>query len=445
MTTPEIPALRQSLHEQMACESGYKLIHIDGLKPPNTTASDRGTDIHSVLSNYVIHCAQKRVPADFAFLDSLCDSVTDEVKGILESCRENLTVDWQNLFGSEISMGLDKDFQPTWSMDHDNNPVHFDPIWGSFTGSGKTPAYCGILDTIYLMPGGTVARIVDWKSHPRPFPADSFQGKLYSLMLMMHVPELTEVEFGLRFVRYANKVETHKYFRSDVPQMMEDVRRVRNRQRDIHEKSEQQQPLRTHGGSHCVYCPCSLDPIHIPCPLVKITKDGKRIDMNQMINLPPPERLATRLALDVLNRANNQAMQQYVDGSGQEIHSQDANGKFYTFGPVGKEKTTYPLFVEDGQGGFALPIVDALLTWATDFPQDLVPRKGNKPWFTNLRIGSTQLKQYLKAKKREIIDNAIKDLSIVETKVELRITRDASVDDGQGEEYREFDGENFEF
>jgi hypothetical protein len=55
------------------------------------------------------------------------------------------------------------------------------------------------------------------------------------------------------------------------------------------------------------------------------------------------------------------------------------------------------------------------------------------------------LKQYLEAKKREIIDNRVKDLATVETKVELRITRDADVDDGAGEEHREFDGENFEF
>jgi hypothetical protein len=146
-----------------------------------------------------------------------------------------------------------------------------------------------------------------------------------------------------------------------------------------------------------------------------------------------------------MNRANNQAMQQYVDGSGQDIHSQDANGKFYTFGPVEKEKTTYPLFADDGSGGFNMPIVDALLDWQNANPADLIPKKGSKPWFLNLRIGSTQLKSYLKAKKREIIDNAIKDLATIESKIELRITRDAEVDDGTGEEYREFDGEEIEF
>jgi hypothetical protein len=73
----------------------------------------------------------------------------------------------------------------------------------------------------------------------------------------------------------------------------------------------------------------------------------------------------------------------------------------------------------------------------------LNPKKaGSKPWFLNLRIGSTQLRSYLKAKKRELIDNRVKDLATRETKIELRVTRDASVDDGTGEEYREYeDGE----
>jgi hypothetical protein len=440
---PDTPATRQSIFEQMSCETAYKLVHIDGLRTPNTTQSDRGTDIHEVLAQYVDHCASKRIPADFAFLDSLTDSATEEVAQILESCRENLTVDWQNLFGSEISMGLDKDFQPTYSMDHDNKPVPIDQIWGTevVPFGGKPPAYCGILDTIYLMPGGTVARIVDWKSHPRPFPADSFQGKLYSLMLMMHIPELTEVEFGLKFVRYANVVTTQKYFRSDVPQMMDDVRRVRNRQRDIHEKVENQQPLRTHGGAHCIYCPCVLDPVYIPCPIYR---------MNPMTNLSPADRLNWRLVHDAMNRTNNQAMSQYVDGSGQEIHSQDANGKHYTFGPKPKKKTTYPLFTQAQDGSFDMPIVDALLNWANDHPDDLVPRKGRNPWFCNLSIGATKLKGYLNHKdggpiqKRVVLHQCIKDLAVVEEKIELGITRDASVDDGQGEEHKEWDASGSE-
>ena len=137
----EIPATRQSLVETMACESGYKLIYIDGLKTPNTTQSDRGTDIHEVLAQYVTHCASRRVQADFMYLDSLLGSATEEVSTSLESCRDNITVDWQNLFAVEILCGLDRDFRPTYALDHDGKAQAINPIWG-IDANGTQPAYC---------------------------------------------------------------------------------------------------------------------------------------------------------------------------------------------------------------------------------------------------------------------------------------------------------------
>ena len=77
-----------------------------------------------------------------------------------------------------------------------------------------------------------------------------------------------------------------------------------------------------------------------------------------------------------------------------------------------------------------MPILDALMDWANANPKDLIPRKGSRPWFCNLRIGWSQLKSYLKANKREIIHNKIKDLVTVKTTVEYGVTLEAEVDDG---------------
>lgn len=412
----------------MACEYGYALVNIQGLKTPDTEASDRGVDVHDVLAKYAEHCAKKKVPADFMFLDSLATSLGDEAKGIIETCRDSFTVDWQNFFAAEIYFGLDRDFQPTYSYDHDGEIHPIDPRWG-IEGSGKEPAYCGIMDEIDLMPGGKVCRLPDTKTHPRPFDADTFQGKLYSLAAMMHLPELTEVEFGLRFVRYANITKTHKYFRSDVPQMMEDVRRTRNRQLEIHAKVDEGGALRCHGGSHCVYCPCAIDPIGIPCP------NGK---LNPMLK-SPAEMLNWMLSTEVQLRSVKDALKQFVDGTQEPVVSTDANGKHYMYGPKEKEKVTYPLFEGSLEEGFNMPILDALLDWVRANPKDLVPRKGSKPWFNNLQIGATKLNSYLKAGKREILHNNIRNLAIVEKVVQLGITRDASVDDGQGSEYHTWD------
>ena len=96
--TRSIPPLTQTLSNEMACEYGYSLVEIQGLKTPSTPASARGTDIHEALAPYAMHCAQKHVPADFMFLDSLTSSLGEEAASIVESCRDNLTIDWQNLF-----------------------------------------------------------------------------------------------------------------------------------------------------------------------------------------------------------------------------------------------------------------------------------------------------------------------------------------------------------
>lgn len=429
----QIPPLSQTKREQMSCEYGYAientdLVQIGGLQTPDTPASARGQDVHAVIAPYALHCAQKRVPADFMFLDSLTSALGEEAATILEVCRDNITIDWQNLFAVEILWGLDSNFEPTYAIDHDGKAWPINPIWG-IEASGNPPAYVGTMDQIYLMPGGKVARLPDLKTHPRPFEADTFQGKLYTLAAMMHLPELQEVEFGLRFVRYANIVKTHKYFRSDVPQMMDDVRRIRNRQKEIHAKVAEGGELRVHGGAHCTYCPCAIDPIGIPCP------DGK---LNPMLK-SPAEMLNWLLSSEVQMRMVKQALQQHVDGTGESVFSQDANGKVYSYGPVQREKVTYPVFEGSIEEGFTMPIVDALLNWVTTNPKDLIPRKGSKPWFNNLRLGATEMNRYLKTAKREIIHNAIKDLAITETKIEYRVTRDAEADDGAGSEHHSWD------
>jgi hypothetical protein len=418
----KVPAFRQSIFEQMACESGYKLVHIDGVRFPDTEPGDRGTDVHAIHAAYAEHCARKRVPADFVYLDSLCKAAGEEVAQIMETSRDSLSIDWANFFAAEISFGLDEDFRPTWSYDHDGARVFMNPVWGETSERElKDACYCGIMDLVYILPGGKVAQIIDLKSHPRPFPADTTQGKMYCLALMMHMPELQEVEFSLRFVRYANAVTTKKYFRSDVPDLMDNMRRARARQVAIHEKVANTEPLRAHGGAHCTYCPCTLNPVAYPCPIMKL---------NPNLNMRPEERLNWKLVYGAMAAVNDKVLHQLVDGSGLEIYSQDANGKVYKYGPKESTETTAPLFVQDGKGGFTMPILDALMDWANANPKDLIPRKGSQPWFCNLRIGWSQLKSYLKANKRELIHNRIKDLVTVKTTVEYGITKEPEVDDG---------------
>lgn len=420
--------LTQSTYETMACPHSYGLVHIEGQKPPDTLPSVRGRDIHEIMAAYSEHCAARRVPMDLSYFDGLLMDTGEDAAQIMRDAGESIKVDWQHFFAAEVSMGLTEDFKPTYSIDHDGNKVPFRrDLWG-YSVPDEPPAYCGIVDDIALFPGGHAARERDYKSHPRPFEPNTFQGKLYALMLFMHMPELEEIEFVLVFIRYANISRPIKYHRDQVPELKDEVRRVRNRQKDYHFVHSQGHTLPALAGSHCTYCPAITNPGK--CPIASL---------NPMLELEPAVRLNFRLWYAAMNRANNQAMKQWVEGTDQPIQALDANGKSYTFGRVPVENTMYPVFTLD-ENGLQWPIVEAIADWVLDpANNDMQPtRKGSMPWFMNLRIGATELNKYLPAKKREVVHNHVRDLAVVEKTTEMRVTRDAEVDDGLGEEYQKF-------
>ena len=67
--------------------------------------------------------------------------------------------------------------------------------------------------------------------------------------------------------------------------------------------------------------------------------------------------------------------------------------------------------------------------------------KGHPPHSlqADFKLNDAEMNRYLKTAKREIIHNRIKDLAIVEQVVQMKVTRDASVDDGLGSEHRTWD------
>jgi hypothetical protein len=425
--TNQLPPLRQSSFETMACPYAYGLVQIQGIKPPDTIQSFRGTEIHEIMAAYTQYCSARQLPADFGYFDGLLLDTGEEATAILQNCRENITIDYQNFFAAEMPMGLDENFRPTYSVLHNGEILPPDPLWG-IKGSGEPTAYSGILDDIAVFPGGKAARIKDYKSHPRPFEPTTFQAKLYALMLFMFMPELDEVEFVLVFVRYPNIVRPIKFHREQVPDLKEECARIRTRQGEYHMQylEEGQASLKAFSGTHCQYCPALTD---FSCPIAKL---------NPMMQLSEDERLQYRLWHSTASRENNKVMSQIVQATGNAIRTADANGKMYTFGPVETEEVFYPLFDWDG-AGFTMPIIEQLQTWMDTNPEDWMPNKRSpEPWLTKLKIGATELNRYLKAKKREIVHNAIKDVAVVKPTIDMKVTRDAEVDDGTGEEYSDF-------
>ncbi|HEV2175408.1 MAG TPA: hypothetical protein VGR71_17665, partial [Nitrospira sp.] len=223
--------LTQTTYESMGCPHNYGLVHIEGQKPPDTLPSVRGRDIHEIMAAYSEHCAARRVPMDLNYFDGLLMDTGEDAAAIMQNAGESIKVDWQNFFAAEVSMGLDADFKPTYSIDHDGNDVPFrEDLWSPVVSTGKKPMVCGIADDIAIFAGNTAAREKDYKSHPRPFEPTTFQAKLYALMLFMHMPQLQEIEFVLVFVRYTNIVRPIKFHRDQVPILKDEVLRIRNRQ-----------------------------------------------------------------------------------------------------------------------------------------------------------------------------------------------------------------------
>lgn len=413
----EILPLRQSTAEVMSCRLSYVESFIKGRKQPGGLDSARGTQIHQTLGQYAAWCATKRVKQDLAAFDRFSEGVGLAAHKILIGVRESYEVDFNSLFATELPMSMDEDFNPTDVVE---------ALDGIVQSSGKDSAYQGTLDTLYAFREEFRINIDDFKSHARPYePAETLQGKMYSLLAFQHFPWAQEIQFRLVFVRYNHLYRTVNYKRSDVPQLIEAVRSQRLRQKMIHDDYSNKREIGATAGTHCWWCSLLSD---ASCPISQY---------NPAMQLTPQQRLNFALWYSNFSRANNAVMKDYVQATGKAIVAKDGNEKFYRYGPEEKESNVYPVFKKtaDGleknnQGNYVMPIVELLLDHAYSQPEDV-------EWMGNLTISATKLEGYLKSKKRVNVHQAISDTADKVTKVSLRVSKplDAEpVDDTDDEE-----------
>jgi hypothetical protein len=403
ITPSPIPPLRQSLEMVMSCPTFYVESVIKGNKTPGGMESARGTQIHRVLAEYSAWCAQKGVSADLASFDRFAKGVGPLAASILAGMRESYKVEFKNLFATEITMSLDENFHPT-----EVSPA----LEGTVKDSGKLAMTQGTLDALLFFRNEGKAQIDDAKSHPRPFePSETLQAKMYALKVFMYFSWVQEVTFRLVFVRFNNLVRTVTYTRQEVPMLMDAVRSGRERQKAIHASYDAGEEMEVIAGGQCIYCPLLAN---ATCPIAK---------WNPAMNLTPEQRLNFNLWYSAFSRANNKAMKEYVDGTGKPITLKDYNGKAYVYGPQEFQSRVYPLFkatangVEaDPQGRPVMPIVDLLVDYAHAAPEDVA-------WMGKVQISSTTLNDYIKAKKRAVLDLAVDDVVEKITKVKLAVSK----------------------
>lgn len=385
-----IPPLSQSLVQTLACPEGYVEQFVKGRKMPDSEPSFRGTTIHNVMGAYIRHCKQVKKSSDWVAFDKLASTAGIEAYQILEGMRDNYLVDFSRAGEPEVRLGLDEDFQPC------------DP-------DSPECAYAGTPDIVYAL-DDAYARIEDFKSHFKIFEADTFQSRLYILMLLQHHPDLAGAYFELVFVRYARaRRRSELYTRLRIPELMAEAERYRAIQLEIYDDANVDTAI-PHAG--CQYCPKLAD---MSCSMA---------DTNVHLTMDPSRAAKVNVWARQLVTISNTVIRAASDAKdGAPVTFDTATGKTYSFGSVAGFQRTLSI------------------RKAWDLLQDQIhatPSDDNLLDKVGVKVSS--LAQYAKAKKRVVLDGAFQDALELRPKTTFKLTTSDTGTDNtalEGEEYED--------
>lgn len=351
--------LRQSSAELLACDELYAAVEIQGQRMPANLASSRGTEVHSVMWEYITHCVQRTIPSDWGALDRFAAKKGAEPRQILRNMRDNYVVDYEGSMGAELTLSLDAQFQPC------ENRV-------------EKARYQVTID--HLRSTGPKGTIEDFKTHPAPFEPDTIQAHLYPLVAFQTYSFLEEITFALNFARYPKCWRNKVWTREQVPFLMEYVQSLAERQADLHQRFAAKAELEAMPGPHCQYCPKMVG---ITCPIAKF---------NEHVTHTPKEWLQYLIWSTEMQKKARSVLKSAVVATEQEIQSVDGHGTPYVFNSWPAATIEYPL----------VETTDALLQWRQMSGEDLRPF---------MRVGSTELKNKMKAKKRAALVELIANVA----------------------------------
>lgn len=381
-----MPPLSQSKFEDMACSALYLARHIEGRKSDSEPAR-RGHEIHEAIAEYVEHLVRTRRKTDYEKLAELAASCGDEAREILQRFSESWFIDPETVFGTEVYIAAVSDERGIYPvLDKEGSRVSREEI-GMLRGN----VFEGTLDLVTL-DSPTEATIYDWKSYFQIVDADTFQSKLYPLLLFCLNPKLERVRFVLSFVRYGDAQRDVTYTRSDVPKLKKLAERERARQLELH--AYPGTDWKATPGRHCVWCPLMAGN---ECPVART---------NPYATMKAEERVAFAIWLSAAKKENDRVLKSLMVEGG-PISYQDANGTAYLAEFAGVVKKFYPLPT-------AGPIIHEYATQHED----------DSAFIEKLTVGG--LSSPLKAKKRaELVEHLA---AIAEERAETRL-KIAAVDD----------------
>jgi hypothetical protein len=369
-----LPPLSQSRYGDMACETLYIQKHVRRERAAESEPAARGIEIHEILATYINHLVKNRRSTDLEVFDALIKGASVEVREVLQRCRDNHAFDPENILATELYIALDQDFSPVEDSATD----------------ARTAEYEGTLDLVILH-SLTEAEIDDWKSYYQIIDADTFQSKLYPLLLMCLNPSLERVKFALEFVRYGAS-RCVEYTRKDLPWLKELAQRERTRQSRLHRRaSSGSLALKASPGRHCTWCPLLLN----GCPVA---------ETNPYARMTAEKRLRFALWLQEAEKQNTRVLKDLMVKRG-PIKYRDGNQFEYLADFVPVEKKFYPY--RD-----AVSILDE---WFRAHQDERSLQE---------KLTISGLSSALKAEKRAELAQKLTDVVDVRVETELRIGRE---------------------
>ena len=358
----------------MACQALYVRKHVHGVMVGESEPAARGIEIHQILATYINHLVRTTRTTDLEVFDALMKGAGTEAREVLEKFRDNHAFDPEKILATELHIALDENFVP---IDHPGD-------------GGPIATYEGTLDLVMLH-SLTEAEIDDWKSYYQIIDADTFQSKLYPLLLMCLNPSLERVKFVLEFVRYGAS-RCVEYTRKDLTWLKELAQKERARQKKLHElAASSERDLKASPGRHCTWCPLLLN----GCPVAKTNPYGQ---------MSAEERLRFALWLQEAEKQNTRVLKDLLVEHG-PICYRDGNEHQYLADFVPVEKKFYPY--RD-----AVPILDE---WFKTHPEERALRD---------KLTISGLSAAIKAEKRHELAQELVKIADVRTETELKIGRE---------------------
>jgi hypothetical protein len=287
-----VPPLTQSMYEAMACPASYQAQYIFGVQQLPNPLGALGQEEHDFMLKYVGHLLDNRVEADWPFFQELLRTVSAEAQQILRGLIDRLTFDPHAILTTEIRFTYDD-------------------------ATGKPD--------LVTLETPEDATIWDYKNYYEIIEANTFQSKLYPLLLFRHNPSLETVRFVLLFLRYGKTREV-TYTRDHVPFLEGVLASARAKQLAIHNTVGLAEAI---PGRQCDYCPllgtrqCQIDDRN---PRTTMTESDRLLYVIYL-------RAALRMQMAILHdQARFTA-----------VHAHDNNGQVYTATYELLQKRTLPL------------------------------------------------------------------------------------------------------